>query len=278
MISLSLANKYDENVCPNLNMMNPSIFTWGYYGWGNHTPQLIEAVDAAERSRGYEPPLFVDIRIRRTVRAKGFPGNAFEKLLGQDRHRWMKSLGNKYIETRTGPHIQIGDHSAADELLDLAIESARHKHRLLFFCSCQWPRCDGKIACHRTTVAGLVLKAARKRGVGVEIVEWPGGEPRQIDLDVTPKVFNAVKKGRMTVPLGKRFALTEVAGLPWCSIATLHSNDEKLHRVVGPAISQTSGWALPVMFCYLDPATGLSECKREAEKVRKGWGLEAVSA
>jgi hypothetical protein len=94
----------------------------------------------------------------------------------------MKSLGNKFIETRTGPNIQIADPAAADELLDLAIESARHKQRLLFFCSCQWPRCDGKIACHRTTVAGLVLKAARKRGVSVEIVEWPGGDPVHLPL------------------------------------------------------------------------------------------------
>lgn len=52
--------------------MTTTIFTWGYYGWGNHTPQLLDAVDAVETSRGFEPPMFVDIRIRRTVRAKGF--------------------------------------------------------------------------------------------------------------------------------------------------------------------------------------------------------------
>jgi hypothetical protein len=256
--------------------MPVTIFTFGYYGWGNHTPQLVEAVDAVETGRGFEPPIFVDIRIRRSVRAAGFTGSAFEKRLGQERHQWMKPLGNKFIETGTGPNIQIANPGAADELLDLAIESARHKQRLLFFCSCQWPRCEGKIACHRTTVSGLVLKAARKRRVVIEVVEWPGGEPMQIDLDVTPKDFAAVKKGRMTVPLGKRPNLADVAGLPWCSIATLHFGGEKLHRVVGPAISQTTGWALPVLFCYLDPATGLNEYKKEAVKLRKGWGLEAT--
>ena len=196
--------------------MTTTLFTWGYYGWGNHTPDLVEAVDAVETSRGFQPPIFVDIRIRRSVRAAGFTGPAFERLLGQDRHRWMKSLGNKFIETRTGPDIQIADPTAADELLDLAIESARHKQRLLFFCSCQWPRCDGKIACHRATVAALVLKAATKRGIHVEVVEWPGGDPKRIDLEVTPKDFAAVRKGRMTVPLGERVDLAEVAGLPWC--------------------------------------------------------------
>jgi hypothetical protein len=254
-------------------MEKTTIFTWGYYGWGNHTPQLVEAVDAVERSRGFEPPLFVDIRIRRTVRAKGFQGNAFEKLLGQDRHRWMKTLGNNFIQTRTGPNIQIAEPAAADELLDLAVDLGRRKRRLLVFCSCQWPRCDGKINCHRTTVAELVLKAAKKRGVPVEIVEWPGDEPRQIDLDVTPQVFAAVRKGRMTVPLGNRPELAEVGGLPWCSIATLQAKGDKLHRVVGPAILQTNGWALPVLYCFFDPATGLSEYEKEAEKLRGGWGL-----
>lgn len=258
--------------------MRTTLFSWGYYGWGNHTPQLVEAVDAVETSRGFEPPIFVDIRFRRSVRAAGFTGPAFENLLGQDRHRWMKSLGNRFIETRTGPNIQIADPAAAEELLDLAIESVRHKQRLLFFCSCQWPRCDCEVACHRTTVAGLVLKAAKRHGVEIEVVEWPGGEPRQIDLDVTPKVFAAVRKGRMTVPLGDRPDLAEVAGLPWCSIATLHSNGEKLHRLVGPAISQTTGWALPVLYWFFDPATGLGEYKEEAEKLRQGWGLDAEKA
>src|ERR1035438_8590829 len=160
-------------------MKTITIFTWGYYGWRNATPQLIEAVDAVETSRGFMPPTFVDIRIRRNVRAKGFVGNAFEKLMGPSRHRWMKSLGNKFIQTRTGPFVQIAEPSAADELLDLALESANHKQRLLFFCSCQWPMCDGEIASHRSTVAELVLKAAQRRGEHVEIVEWPGGEPKQ---------------------------------------------------------------------------------------------------
>lgn len=258
--------------------MTLTLFTFGYFGWGNHTPELVKAVDAVETSREFEPPIFVDIRIRRSVRAAGFTGPAFERLVGNDRHRWMKSLGNKFIETRTGPNIQIANPGAADELLDLAIRSAKSKQRLLFFCGCQWPRCDGKTACHRTKVAGLVLKAARKRGVPVEVVEWPGGKPRHVDLELVPKDFAAVKKGRMTVPLGKRPDLAEVAGLPWCSIATIHSDGEKLHRVVGPAISQTTGWALPVLYWFFDPDTGLKEYEKKAEKLRKGRGLTPEQA
>ena len=63
--------------------MTTTLFTWGYYGWGNHTPSLVEAVDAVETERGFQPPIFVDIRLRRSVRAAGFTGQAFERLVGR---------------------------------------------------------------------------------------------------------------------------------------------------------------------------------------------------
>ncbi len=43
-------------------MDTTTIFTCGYYGWGNDASQLVEAV---ESKRGFEPLLSVDIRIRR---------------------------------------------------------------------------------------------------------------------------------------------------------------------------------------------------------------------
>ena len=148
-----------------------TLFSFGYYGWGNHTPQLVEAVDAVEHSRGYEPPIFVDIRIRRSGRAAGFIGHAFEKLLGPILYRWMRALGNESILNKTDPPIQIADPAAAGGLLDLALDldSAGNKQRLLFFCSCQWPR-DGETLCHRTAVAELVLESARER------CAWPATE------------------------------------------------------------------------------------------------------
>lgn len=256
-------------------MKAKKLFGFGYYGWGNCTPQLLEVVDAVETSRGFEPPVFVDIRIRRNVRAKGFVGSAFEKLLGPHRHRWMKSLGNKFILTRTGPFIQIADPSAADELLDLALDSANLNQRLLFFCSCQWPRCDGEIACHRTAVADLLLNAAKLRGESIEIVEWPGGTPKQIDLDLTPDVFASVRKGRMSIPLGRTPDLAQVVGLPWGSIVTVHSAREKLFRIVGPAFWQTDKWSLPV---FPTDADGLAGYEKKAAVLRRNLGLGPVSA
>lgn len=257
--------------------MPTTLFAWGYYGWGNHTRQLVEAVDAAETGRGFEPPIFVDIRIRRSVRAAGFTGPAFEKLLGPKRHRWMKSLGNKFIQTRTGPTIQIAKPQAAEELLDLAVESGKTKQRLLFFCSCQWAKTDGEVACHRCTVAGLVLAAARRRKAPVEVVEWPGGEPKRIGLDVSTRDFSAVRTGRKSVPLSSSVELAEVAALPWCSVATLNAGGKTLHRIVGPAARQGDGWVLPVFDTTLNADAKSEDCTREAVKMRRAFGLEATT-
>jgi len=259
-------------------MKATTVFTWGYYGWGNATSWLVKAINAVENSRGFKPPIFVDIRIRRTGRAEGFKASNFEKLLGPSRYRWMKTLGNRFIENRTGLNIQIADPAAANELLDLALESAKHKRRILFFCSCQWPRHNGETACHRSTVAELVLKAAKNRGTAIEIVEWPGGKAKHLRMEVPRKIFAAIRRGRKTVPLGKQPDLARFAGLPWCSTVTLKSKRETLHRVVGPAIRQRDQWVLPVLVQFFDNSAILATHQKEAERLRRSLGLNAISS
>jgi hypothetical protein len=34
-----------------------TMFSWGYYGWGNATAQFVQAADAAEAARGFAPPM-----------------------------------------------------------------------------------------------------------------------------------------------------------------------------------------------------------------------------
>jgi hypothetical protein len=63
-----------------------SAFSWGYWGWGSHTSDLIKAADSVEQDRGRSPPLFVDIRFRRSVRAIGFRESAFAQTVGADRY------------------------------------------------------------------------------------------------------------------------------------------------------------------------------------------------
>lgn len=256
-----------------------TLFTFGYYGWGSTTRQLVEAVDAVEASRGFQPPMFVDIRISRSVRAAGFDGGAFGKLLGDDRYHWMKSLGNERITTKKGPWIKIAEPSAANELLELAVDEATRRRRILFFCGCQWSRWDGKIACHRATVAGLVLRAAKRRNRRIEIVEWPGGlKPRHFDVDLREAEFRKVKDGQMSIPLPKGFDLADSGSIPWGSIATVRCGDDKVHRLVGPAEFRRRMWRLPVVKFFYNASTPLADYRSEASVSRKRNGWEpAVS-
>src|SRR5438874_12696499 len=111
-----------------------TLFSWGYWGWGTCVPRLMEAVDAAEAARGYRPPMFVDIRISRSVRAPGFRGEAFAKLVGASRYVWMDDLGNEAIVQRG--ELRIKNPDAAEILFDLATEHAKKRQRVVFFCAC----------------------------------------------------------------------------------------------------------------------------------------------
>jgi hypothetical protein len=109
-------------------------FMWGYWGWGGSTRELVKAFDAAEAERGHEPPVFVDARLRRAVRAVGFRGDAFEKLLGADRHHHLRGLGNKLLDQGS---IELVDESTVGDLLDLAVANHRKRRRVIFFCACE---------------------------------------------------------------------------------------------------------------------------------------------
>lgn len=253
-------------------MEHITAFSFGYHGWGNATRELVRAVDAVERERGFHPPLFVDCRFNRAVRAKGFVGNAFGELLGPHRYRWMKGLGNEQIGQRDGPRIRIHDPSAARELRDLILAFGRDR-RVIFFCGCPWPKWKGRTACHRTTIGALLLCAARYKGVRLEVVEWPGGKPgRYVGYDVPEDVFRAIAAGRMSIPVPAGVRLADAAGLPAGSIATLLSNGEELHRIIGPAIWRKEGWRFPVLWQFDDPAAKLADYRRKAAQLRRDCG------
>jgi hypothetical protein len=256
-----------------------AIFSWGYYGWGNWTKQLVKAVDAVEESRGYKPPIFVDVRLRREVRAPGFSGGAFERLLGSpDRYRWMKSLGNEAIADDSLGAMKIADPKSASELLAIACEAAKLKRRVIFFCSCRYPKHNlYDVTCHRTEVARLVLKAARRQRIAVEIAEWPGGSPRPCTVEVTAADFRAVKKNRLVIH-PKRVDLAELAGLPWGTFVSLRSKNESLHRLVGPLGYQGGKWGLPVFDWFEDPNASLENYRRASVDARKHYGFNSCSS
>jgi hypothetical protein len=222
-----------------------TLFTWGYWGWGGSTRsthKLLHAVDVAEKKRGFKPPIFVDIRLRRSVRAKGFSGDAFARVVGAARYQWMPLLGNRSIATGES-RIQIDCPSHARELLQLAIECHHQKRRVIFFCAC--PDLNNKI-CHRKNVAHLVLREAARKDRRIQIVEWPGGGPTHTTLDVTPEILKKVDSGRKSVPLRKPVDLKEFAGLPWGSVVTLQAGKQTLPIISGPA-KYHGNWCLQVV-------------------------------
>lgn len=232
-------------------MQSPlTIFTWGYWGWGNATEQLVQAVDAVEKSRGFKPPMFVDIRIRRTVRAQGFVGDAFKKTVGESRYKWLDALGNLAIQQ--GGKMQIKDPTAANTLLDIAAASAEIGRRVIFFCACERPGPAEDVWCHRTEVATLLLKAAHHRKLPIQVVEWPGGEPLfdGPKIMVSDNILNGLRnETRKSIPLGTRFPLEEMAGLPWGSLVTVRSktSTKAIQVPTGPAYFTRGEWVLPVL-------------------------------
>lgn len=217
-----------------------SVYTFGYRGWGTHTKELVSAMDKAEASAGYRPPIFADIRFKRAVRATGFQGDALKTLVGTKRYHWMKRLGNANIGTYESG-IEIADPSAAIDLFDLALDAARDKRRIVVFCACEITE-----ICHRHTVAKLLQKEAKKRAIALTIIEWPGGEPQQIELPVSNQLFKKVVRGRKSVPLAKPYG--KLLTLPWGSVVKLINKNEgnSFFIVTGPAKYEDEPY-LPVL-------------------------------
>ena len=200
--------------------MIPTVFSWGYEGWGNATRELARSFKAVEASRGFGPPVFVDVRARRQVRAIGFQEDAFQRVVGRDGYRWLPGLGNDAIRTGRGSK-RLWRPGDAVELLGIVLAAARQNRRVLFFCSCGSPKWCAN--CHRRLVRQALLREARRLEQPLRIQEWPGGElsPRvRAEVRVTPEVLAKVRRGRTTVPLGKGLPSVDLLALPattrWC--------------------------------------------------------------
>src|SRR6516225_1529510 len=83
------------------------------------------------------------------------------------------------------------------------LQAYDQKRRVLFFCACEYPGTVHSPNCHRAAVAGLLLKAAHRKGVRLTIAEWPGGEPRIDKLRTSPQEVKKVLRGASRVRLPK---------------------------------------------------------------------------
>jgi hypothetical protein len=248
------------------------MFAWGFSGWGNAPEQLVKAVDVAEKRRGFNPPVFVDIRIRRSGRAEGFKERAFETLLGRRRYRWMQTLGNTNVVTGRRGEPRIACPKAAGHLLDLALDAADRSARVIFFCACESPLAT---SCHRHSVTKLLRREARRRGVPFTVSEWPGGAPaaRPVSLRVSPESLHGVRRGAKAVPLKEKRIPADFAGIPWGTLVTLQAGRESLLTCVGPAAYRSGRWVLPI-FLNAEPAADPRGLRRMSARLRRELGLE----
>jgi hypothetical protein len=140
-------------------------FSWGYWGWGNHTSEFVDAVDVIERGRGKRPPIFADIRFSRAVRAPGFRGNAFEEVVGKNRYHWLRKLGNERIGSRREasrlpmrPESMICCNSLQMQTSNTGESSAPANGRATAIV--WWSR--------------LLVNSASREGIPLLVTEWPG--------------------------------------------------------------------------------------------------------
>ena len=245
-----------------------TIFTFGYWGWGGATSELIRAINTAERRKGFSTPVFFDIRLKRSVRAKGFRADAFERLLPRGRYRWFPRLGNINIVAKKRG-VKIKDPFASRILFEEALKFAKANRRVIIFCACEFPN-----HCHRRVVAKLLLKEAERTGHPIRIAEWPGGEPIRSRVRVTKAIFKGICGNILNVRLSSRSVSRDVVGLPWGSIVDVESGKESVPIISGPAKFQ-NGWILPIWEQH-EPNTPAAKLRRASEKWLRSHGFTTI--
>lgn len=253
-----------------------TVFSWGYEGWGNATAELVRAFDVVEAARGYEPPVFVDIRARRQVRAVGFREDTFERRMGRERHRWMRGLGNAAIATGRGP-MRVRTPADVHELLGLALAQQAQGRRVIFFCSCSSPW--DSVSCHRSLVRQELLRAARRLKVGLTVQEWPGGPlagASKEAVKVDPDAMTALRKGGQAVRLGRQMPGAPLLGLAHGSLVTLQSGSERQLVSVAPARFTASEWRMPVFVQPVEPGDTREQLLGQARRLRREMLLEPM--
>jgi hypothetical protein len=184
----------------------------------------------------------------------------------------MPTLGNSSIAT-TRNTIRIASPRSVDQLLHLARDTAERSSRLVIFCACESPWAD---YCHRHEVSKLLRSAARRRGVSLDVQEWPGGRPsaRPDALRVTSETLHAVARGAKTVPLDGQRVPRRWAGTPWGTIVVLRAWPDEYPVSIGPPVYRSGHWALPRFDDGTASADDVPSLKRNAISLRRRYRLD----
>jgi hypothetical protein len=190
----------------------------------------------------------------------------------------MKALGNgSIINKRT--RMEIADPNAANDLLEHVLQAHAQMRRVLFFCACEYPGTVHSPNCHRVAVAGLLLKAAHRKGVRLTVAEWPGGEPRTVELRTSRQEVKKVLRGatRVTLPKLSLKDKRNYMALPWCSRLKLSSDESSVAIVSGPAKIGRE-WFLPILGPEISRKTDtLASLGKAASRLRRSRGYSPRS-
>jgi hypothetical protein len=159
----------------------------------------------------------------------------------------MGSLGNAALHNRWGVQIKIKDPDSVGELFDLALEADKNKQRVIMFCACEFPGTEFDPSCHRVVVAELLKKYATKKKKPIHVIEWPGGTPEFVELNLNQADYKKLLKVGKTIPLGKTIDHKKYAGIAWGSIAKVRCGNEEALLMVGPPKFSKDKWVLPVL-------------------------------
>jgi len=130
-----------------------------------------------------------------------------------------------------------------------------------------------------------LLKAARKQGTPLTVVEWPGGDPEQHDRKVALEIWRRLvarignEDGLKNIPIGRQLPETKWLGLPHASIVDIHFGPERLAVLSGPATYAGDHWQLPVLDVFdRSTATDKQILARSVAKRREfGWEARAIA-
>jgi hypothetical protein len=236
-----------------------------------------------EKKREFLPPVFVDLRIARKVRAANFRGDEFKKIVGSRSYVWEHRLGNKRILSKKGKRIQIADPAAASHLLDRIVYLSTRRRRVIMFCACEAPLLksqDGLPSCHRVEVARLLLETARKRDLRLELSEWPGEKRTSMRVKASDSQRRALRAGARCIPIGSIDArLPAMAVLGWGSDIRFESPEENWTVVTGPARVGRGQWRLEIVAegAFTGRAAKTTARRRADELLRAGYGRRSTN-
>ena len=152
--------KTNELKCGNMATIKSdiNIYSFGYWGCGGDARGLNRRFQTFNHNTRGRRLFWVDLRIRRSVRAKDFIGDAPRRIFGAANYKWLRTSGI-WIFSMESPGVRIKDYEAGLERLLGVFAKAKSRYLdIIFFCAC-----EHLSGCHRNNVMQWLKETAQNR-------------------------------------------------------------------------------------------------------------------